>query len=192
MSEDKWNKNQDSPLQCLKRCADRIKEAGKPDQLKEHSEKTEFLSRQHVDFKTIEGMKQLLQAVTWRVKIEQISPLACNIYVRKKMIPEVRRMVKEFGISGIHYEAKEIGWFECWFKRFQISKLDSQTKIGECVFFDNVSGVFFDPAKPKKQWCVFDLAGKDSLDYSAKATFERKKDGSIKLIDMELEKPEGK
>ena len=81
--------------------------------------KLEFLSRQHIDFKTVEGMKQLLQAVTWRAKVEE-SLVKVIIYVRKKRIPDVRRLAKEFGIDGVKYEVKEIRWFECWFKRFQV------------------------------------------------------------------------
>jgi len=82
-------------------------------EIKEMNEKLEFLSRQHVDFKTIEGMKQLIQAVTWRVKIE-ISSGKSVIHVRKKKIPDARVLVDEFGIAGTEYDVKEIGWFECW------------------------------------------------------------------------------
>ena len=76
---------------------------------KEYSEKIEFLSRQHVDFKTIEGMKQLIQAVTWRAKIETWLNQV-TIYVRKKKIPEIRRLAKEFGIATVLYDVKEIKW----------------------------------------------------------------------------------
>jgi len=148
------------------------------------NEKLEFLSRQHVDFKTIEGMKQLIQAVTWRAKIEEIGILGKEyaIYVRKKKIPEVRRLAKDFGISGIKYHVWELGWKECWFKRFR--------------YFENqIQGVKIN------QWCAcdhgfvfpnriihIDPASKDG-DYLAKATFEKKIDGSIELVDLELEKP---
>ena len=147
-------------------------------EFKKMNEKLEFLSRQHIDFKTLGGMKEILQAVTWRVKIEIISPLEANIYVRKKRIPNVRRLAKELGIAGFKYEVKEIGWFECWFKRF---------KVGGPMVMPQKE---WPPAPSKVQWRGFDLA-KDR-DYSAKATFEKKKDGSLELVDMELNKLEVK
>lgn len=132
----------------------------------EYSEKIEFLSRQHIDFKTLEGMKQLIQAVTWRAKVEE-SLMKAIIYVRKKRIPEVRRLAKEFGLATINYKVKEIGWFECWFKRFQV--VDLEPKI-----FHASRAVLSVKGVPIYRF--FDLASKDG-DYSA--TFEKKKDESI-------------
>lgn len=169
-------------------------------EIKKMNEKIEFLSRQHIDFRTTEGIKQLIQAVTWRVKVEIADYLHMNIYVRKKRIPEVRRLAKEFGLSTINYDVKEIGWFECWFKRFQV--VEKPKRI--CVKFSDVHGDgtttmnkdgmdFSKLANPKrKQWCAFDLAAKGSRDYSAKVTFKKKLDGSPELIDMEIIKPEEK
>ena len=148
--------------------------------IKKMNEKLEFLSRQHIDFKTLEGMKQLIQAVTWRVKIEEGINQA-TIYVRKKKIPDVRRLAKELGIAGFKYEVKEIGWFECWFKRFQV--VDMKPKVYHASSFKmTVKGLSV------ISW-GYDPASKDG-DYSAEAKFEKKQDGSMKLVDMELEKPQ--
>lgn len=190
MSEDKWNKNQDSLLECFNRGSDRIKEAGKPSPPKEHSEKIEFLSRQHIDFRTTEGMKQLIQAVTWRVKIiagiDQI-----YIFVRKKKIPEIRRLAKKFGLATVHYEIKELRWHECWFKRFKHIELvlENKSKIYGVPFSKWIEcGIDF---SCQNRIIHIDPASKDG-DYSARATFEKKKDGSIELVDMELIKPKHK
>lgn len=125
------------------------------------NQKTEFLSRQHMDFKTLEGMKQILQSVTWRVKVEERSGKVA-IYVRKKKIPEVRRLANEFGIANIKYDVKEISWFECWFKRFKIVDL--------------------------KLRAFFDLASKDG-DYSAECAFKKYPDGKIVVTAVKLIKP---
>lgn len=175
MNKKIWNKKQDSLLECFNRGADIIKEAGKPSSPKEHSERTEFLSRQHVDFKTTEGIKQLLQTVTWRVKIEIVNFNHMNIYVRKKKIPVVRRLAKEFGLVTIHYKVKEIGWFECWFKRFQ--------------YFENqIQGV------KMNQWCALDhgftFPNKIFNVDKNGDMFERIPGGKPELVDMKIIKPE--
>lgn len=147
---------------------------------REHSEKIEFLSRQHVDFKTTEGIKKLIQAVTWRAKVE-IGINYASIYVRKKRIPDVRRLADEFGISGSKYEVKEIGWFKCWFKRFQIVEI----KPNEPKVFHASNVKMTINGVPVMSW-GYDPA-KDG-DNSAEATFEKKQDGSFELISMEIEK----
>lgn len=141
---------------------------------KEHSEKIEFLSRQHIDFKTLGGMKEILQAVTWRIKVEEGINQA-TIYVRKKRIPDVRRLAKELGIAGFKYDVKEIGWFECWFKRF---------KVGGPMVMPQKE---WPPAPERKQWCAFDLA--KGSDYSAEAIFEKKADGSLEFVNMVTRNP---
>lgn len=113
----KWESGDCVSLEDYEKVADKMVELGHLPP-KEHSERIEFLSRQHIDFKTPEGMKKLLQAVTWRVKIEKIEKTIL-IHVRKKKIPEVRRLAKEFGVPSLKYEVHEIKWNECWFKRFQ-------------------------------------------------------------------------
>lgn len=133
MSEIEWN-SPNKPLECFDRAADKIRKDGHLTP-KKHSERLEFLSRQHTDFKTLGGMKAILQAVTWRVKIEEINPMKCNIYVRKKRIPDVRRLAKEFGIAGFKYDVKEIGWLECWFKRFQATEKGYITTKGNVTDF---------------------------------------------------------
>ncbi len=175
--DDPYNKEQDTKIfneKMLKMYKNMVKLGHFPP--REHSEETEFLSRQHVDFKTAEGMKQLIQSITWRVKIEEKAGKV-TICVRKKKIPEIRRIVKEFGISGYKYEVKEIGWFECWFKRYQTSS----------IIIKPIKG--WPPAPDQKQWCAFDLA--KGRDYSAEATFKGLADGSVELVDMKIIKPEG-
>ncbi len=116
------------------------------------NEKLEYLSRQHVDFRTTEGMRKILQTVTWRVKIEVIHILytKITIYVRKKKMPIARRFAKKFGIMGREYIVKEIGWFECWFKRFRVVEI--KMLCGELPGHTVKNEII----KPEKQWCAFD------------------------------------
>ncbi len=133
---------------------------------REHSEKTEYLSRQHVDFKTPEGMKKLIQSVTRRAKVDNISVLgSVNIYVSKNDVPAIRRLVHEFGISDTRYDVKELKWNECWFKRYQVVDQICESRegivkgiatdrfeAGEAVYIDPKTGNL---VKPEEQWCAF-------------------------------------
>ncbi len=177
-----WESSSKNPVENFMKTVNKIRNDGYLHP-KELSEKTEFLSRQHMDFKTLEGMKQILQSVTWRVKVEE-KPVKVTIYVRKKKIPEARRLAKEFGNTSVKYDVKEIGWFECWFKRFKVVEERIQgVKLNKwCAF-----GYSF---TSKNKIIHFDLAKDD--DYSAKATFKKKRDGSLELIDIELGKQKKK
>ncbi len=134
------------------------------------SEKIEFLSRQHIDFKTLGGMKQLLQAVTWRAKVEE-SLGKIIIYVRKKKIPDVRRIAKEFGVTNVQYEVKKIRWFECWLKRFKIVRKPTILRASSAVL----------KIKGKPIFRYVDPASKDG-DFSIETTMEKKADGTFEII----------
>lgn len=63
----------------------------------------------------------IIKKIAFRGKIESREPLIVTIKVSSKKAKSVMEGVfKQHGIIGIIYKVKLLGWFECWFPRYQV------------------------------------------------------------------------